>query len=238
MKYGILFSVLSILIAFYAFVWAGWFLVLLWPAISFGAVGLAYLFWGHRVFGKRGDGTMRIGSAVLLLPYLVCVWAGWHSIRLLSRERAYDILTDEIWIGRRLLSSELPAGTQTVVDLTSEFAEPTALRSAANYIAAPMLDGSSLSAQSLVDIVSSISVAKTPIYLHCAQGHGRTGLVAALLLISRGKADDVDSAIAMIKSVRPGVGLNRLQMENLRKATSIIRAATSNNHSPQPTSGR
>ena len=236
MKYGILFSVLSILIAFYAFVSAGWFLVLLWPAISFGVVGLAYLFWGHRVFGKRRDGTMRIGSVVLLLPYLVYLWSGWHAIRLLSRERAYDSLTNEIWIGRRLLSSELPAGTQTVVDLTSEFPEPTALRSAPSYISAPMLDASSLSAQSLVEIVSSIAVAKTPIYLHCAQGHGRTGLVAALLLISRGEADDVDSAIAIIKSVRPGVGLNRFQLENLRKATAIIRAASSSNNSPQQTS--
>ena len=108
MKYGVLFSTLSLLLAFYAFTNGGWFLLLAWPAISFGVIGLAYLTLGHRVFGKRPDGSMAPASVTILLPYLLYLWAVWHIIRLVSRESAYNTLVDGVLIGRRLLSAELP----------------------------------------------------------------------------------------------------------------------------------
>lgn len=64
MKYGVLFSSLALLLALYAFTYFGWLLLLLWPALSFGVVGLAYLTLGHRVFGKRPDGSMSLASIV------------------------------------------------------------------------------------------------------------------------------------------------------------------------------
>ena len=101
MKYGVLFLTLSLLLAFYAFTTGGWFLLLAWPAISFGVIGLAYLTLGHRVFGKRTDGSMAFASVAILLPYLLYLWAVWHIIRLVSREPAYNTLTDGVLIGRR-----------------------------------------------------------------------------------------------------------------------------------------
>jgi protein-tyrosine phosphatase len=47
--------------------------------------------------------------------------------------------------------------------------------------------------------------------IHCAQGHGRTGLVASAVLLVSGKAQTAADAIAMVQSVRPGVDLNREQ---------------------------
>ena len=222
MKYGVLFSTLSLLLAFYAFTTGGWFLLLVWPAISFGVIGLAYLTLGHRVFGKLPDGSMAFASVAILLPYLLYLWAVWHIIRLVSREPAYNTLVDSVLIGRRLLAAELPAGTQTVVDLTSEFPEPSALRSVSNYVAAPMLDASVLPPQSLADLASKIATAETPLYIHCAQGHGRTGLVAALYLLARGDADNPDTAIEMIKSSRPLVGLNGVQRASLLAASKLL----------------
>ena len=224
MKYGVLFTTLSLLLAFYAFTSAGWYLLLAWPAISFGVIGLAYLFVGPRVFGKRSDGSMAFASVVILLPYLLYLWVVWHIVRLISREPAYDTLADDVLIGRRLLSSEFPVGTQTVVDLTSEFPEPLALRSVSNYIAAPMLDAASLPAQSLVDLACQIATAETPVYIHCAQGHGRTGLIAALVLLARGDADTPDEAIEMIQSTRPLVGLNGVQRVALSAASTLIQS--------------
>ena len=92
MKYGVLFSTLSLLLAFYAFTSGGWLLLLAWPAISFGVIGLAYLTLGHRVFGKRPDGSIASYSVAILLPYLLCLWVVWHIIRLLSSEPAYNTL--------------------------------------------------------------------------------------------------------------------------------------------------
>ena len=222
MKYGVLFLMLSLLLTFYALTCGGWFLLLTWPAISFGFISLAYLTLGHRVFGKRPDGSMAFASVTILLPYLIYLWAVWHIYRLASREPAYNTLVDGVFIGRRLLSSELPTGTQTVVDLTSEFTEPRALRSVTNYVAAPMLDASVLPPQSLADLAAQISTAKTPVYIHCAQGHGRTGLVAALVLLARGDADNPEVAIEIIRSSRPLIGLNYIQHATLQAASKLI----------------
>lgn len=222
MKYGVLFSTLSLLLAFYAFASGGWLFLLAWPATSFGVIGLAYLALGYRVFGKRPDGSMTFASVAILLPYLLYLWGVWHIVRLVSREPAHNTLIDGVFIGRRLLAAELPAGIQTVVDLTSEFPEPSALRSVSNYVAAPMLDASVLPPQSMADLACQIATAETPLYIHCAQGHGRTGLVAALFLLARGDADTPDTAIEMIQSSRPLVGLNSVQRASLLAASKLL----------------
>lgn len=165
---------------------------------------------------------MAFASVAILLPYLLYLWGVWHIIRLLSREPAHNTLVDGVLIGRRLLAAELPAGTQTVVDLTSEFPEPSALRSVSNYVAAPMLDASVLPPESLADLASQIATAETPLYIHCAQGHGRTGLVAALFLLAHGDADTPDTAIEMIQSSRPLVGLNGVQRASLLAASKLL----------------
>ena len=50
-----------------------------------------------------------------------------------------------------------------------------------------------------------------PVLIHCAQGHGRTGLVTAAVLIAFGGIQTAGDAIAMIQAVRPGVELNKAQ---------------------------
>ena len=222
MKYGVLFSTLALLLVYFALTSRGWYQCLIWPALSFGVVGLGYLALGRRVFGKRPDGSMSLASVALLLPYLLYLWAVWHIIRLVSREPAHDNLVDGILIGRRLLSAEIPAGTQTVVDLTSEFPEPSALRSVPNYMAVPMLDASVLPSQSLANIASEIAMAESPVYIHCAQGHGRTGLIAALVLIARGDVTDPDTALKLVQSARPLVSLNGVQRDALKDAFPLI----------------
>lgn len=222
MKYGFYFAILAILLACVALMWKGLCLLLLWPAASFAVVGFGYLFWGHSVFGKRADGTLRLSNMLFLAPFLAFLWSVWHLARLIIREDHYNEVNDLIIVGRRLLSSELPAGVETVVDLTCEFNEPEVLRTVSIYIAAPMLDGTALAAEDLVNLARRVSKADGAIYIHCAQGHGRTGTFTALLLLVTRQAGSVEEALAMIQKARPGVRINSAQRAVLDSASELL----------------
>ena len=53
------------------------------------------------------------------------------------------------------------------------------------------------------------------IYIHCAEGHGRTGLFAAALLVKLGQFDSTDDALEFVKSKRPLVRLGKIQLATL-----------------------
>ncbi len=53
-------------------------------------------------------------------------------------------------------------------------------------------------------------------YIHCAQGHGRTGLFTALLLLERGIVSNVEDALALLQLKRPKLRINKRQMEFLQ----------------------
>jgi protein-tyrosine phosphatase len=224
MKYGIFFALVATLLLIYAVTSGRWSLLLLWPALSCGLVSAAYLRFGHRIFGKRLDGSMACASVTLLLPYLLLVWAVWHIIRCVSREPHCNRLADGITIGRRLLSHELPPDVDTVVDLTCEFPEPAALRAVPQYISFPLLDAGALSPESLADFSRRLAGIDGSLFIHCAQGHGRAGLISALLLIARGLATDGDDAIRQIQMSRPSVDLNRIQTSALNAAAGLLHA--------------
>lgn len=220
MKYGVLYSLIAILfLVVYAVTPGSWFHLLVWPAISFGIVASAYLGLGPRVFGKRPNGTMSVVSMAVLFPFILGLWAVWH-LRLASREPAHNRLVENILIGRRLLSRELPPDVDVVVDLTCEFIEPRGVRNAARYISCPILDALSPDPQTLIELIRELALIDGRVFIHCAHGHGRTGLVAALLLIATKNASTVDGAIDAVKSARPRVGLNRKQMKAVQNAAA------------------
>ena len=156
MKYGLAFAILAALIAIYAIRNGGWFYLLLWPAISFALVSVAYLFAGVSVFGKLLNGKLPLGRSILLAPFLVYLSLVWHAVRYLSREPAFNQLTDTVFIGRRLLSHERPSHFDHIVDLTCEFNEPPALRSS-GYISFPTLDGHYPTADTMLQRVARIT---------------------------------------------------------------------------------
>jgi len=85
-----------------------------------------------------------------------------------------------------------------------------------------LLDGIAPSPESLVGIVRQLAALNRHLYIHCAQGHGRTGLVAAALLLIRGSAADPAAAVEMIQAVRPQVRLSRGQMTCLESAFLLM----------------
>ena len=200
----------------------GW--VLFWVAASLMVVGLGYLGLGPRVFGKRPDGTLALGSTLVLLPYLLCVWGVWRLVRLVSSRRPFDELTAGILIGRRLFPSEYPRDVDHVLDLTCEFPEFRAVRQAKHYRSFPILDGYVPKLSELVGLIRRVNDVEGTLYIHCAEGYGRTGLVSAAILLARGLAADPRQALRMVQARRPRVALSRRQRRMLIEVAGALTA--------------
>ena len=213
MKYGMLFGGISGLLIVTALVHGGLSLLCLWPAVSFATVAAGYLFLGPRVYGKS-QGRLALSNSILLLPYLIYMWLVWHLVRFIKTESAYDQITENIYIGRRLLAHEFPDFIDHVVDLTCEFTEPQPLRNT-DYHSCQILDGFVPDTAQLKQWIVNAANLNGNIYIHCAEGHGRTGLFAVALLIQLGKFSAVDDALEFVQSKRPLVKLSRHQMKTL-----------------------
>lgn len=58
------------------------------------------------------------------------------------------------------------------------------------------------------------------IYAHCEHGHGRAPTLVAAYLIKQGMG--VDEAIEFVKSKRPSIHLNKIQIEALREYAKTL----------------
>ena len=187
----------------------GWMMLALWLGGDFLVVAIAHAASAHRVFGKRPNGSLPLWSWLAFLPLLVYITAVWHAIRLLSRQPAYQRVTENLVVGRRLLPAEVPGTFDNYVDLTAEFPEPPAIRRSAAYLCFPILDGAALDPKVLHDAVSGLRPGRT--FIHCAQGHGRTALFALAVLLKSKAARTVPEGLAMLTNARPGISLSRAQ---------------------------
>jgi protein-tyrosine phosphatase len=230
MKYGILFLILGSILGVEAVMLRGFYWILAWPGLSFAMVGAAYLGLGPSVLGKRPNGTMAWYAVTPLLPYLLLTWLTWHAVRLVSGEECCNEIVPELFIGRRPLAHELPENVTLVVDLTAEFAEAGGVRSGRHYLAFPMLDTGVPSVDNFEQLVRQITDWQGAAYIHCAQGHGRTGLVAAAELMAKGKAATAEEAVAVLAKARPRLALGKNQLAFLnRVGTPDAREAARSN---------
>jgi len=224
MKYAALFLTLGPALVIEAVACRGLYWLLVWPGISLTLVGLAYLRLGPGVFGKKADGTMAWYSFVPLLPYLLAAWAVWHVARILGREDCYNQAAPGLFVGRRPRSHELPSEVSLVVDLAAEFIECRAVRTGRRYLSVPMLDTGILDDDTFLALVREVADWPGPVYIHCAQGHGRTGTLAAAVLLAKGHCDSVDAAIARLRAARPRLALGKAQLQFVRRMSDHVLA--------------
>lgn len=191
--------------------------LLLWSGLNFCAIAVAYAGQKPRVFGKREDGNLAWGPCVLLLPYLLLTWLPWYCQTRFSRGVVCNEIAPGLWLGRRAAAKELPPGVTLVVDLTSEFGEPRAVRTDREYLCLPTLDNAVPDPTALEDAIRRVAAWHGAVYIHCALGHGRSTLVAAAVLVARGLAAGPEEVFVRVKSARPGLSLNRNQWAFLRK---------------------
>jgi hypothetical protein len=203
----------------------GWVLVAVWLGCDFVVLGVAHGRGSHKVFGKRADGTLPWWSWLVFLPLLLYTTAVWHLIRAISREPVRNEVTGQLMVGRRLLASEFEGKFDNFVDLTAEFSEPSVIRRSPGYRCFPILDGAAPTPEALRAAVASLRPGRT--YVHCAQGHGRTGLFALAVLLDSGVARSVEDGMRMLSAVRPAIRLSREQERCIEMYARASRATVS-----------
>ncbi len=209
MSYRHLVTLLGMVLVVLGWVEQGWFFVAVWLGGDFLVLGVAHGRGSHRLFGKRAEGTLPLWSWLAFLPLLTYTTVVWHLLRVFSREPACSQVTEQLVIGRRLLSSEFDDHFDNYVDLTAEFSEPRLVRCSPSYRSFPILDRGAPTPEALRAAVVSLRPGRT--FIHCAQGHGRTALLALAVLLSSNVARSVEDGLRMLSAVRPGICLSREQ---------------------------
>lgn len=193
----------------------GWLLLLVWLGADFLVLGIAHAKGVHQILGKRQDGTLPLWSWTAFLPLLLYTSIVWHMLRFSSREPAHNVVNDSLVVGRRLLPGEMDGEFANYVDLTAEFSEPPTIRAVPSYMSFPILDGSAPDSKALHEAVNRLRPGRT--FIHCAQGHGRTGLFALTVLLKSGAAATVSEGMQMLTKARPGIRLTAIQRRCIEK---------------------
>ncbi|UGY09806.1 phosphatase PAP2/dual specificity phosphatase family protein [Phyllobacterium pellucidum] len=173
------------------------YLILLWPALAFGIVALAYLGAGPGVFQKRQNGTVSLASLWLLAPYRLGVKI---NIYLWTRKLPSSVrILDNVHLGRLPKRAELSAFA-SVIDLTSELARPSGVEIA--WRTFPALDLVPVPPADLEKASEAIENAqmKGPVLVCCALGFQRSAAAVASWLVSHGHAVNAEQAIHLIKT--------------------------------------
>ncbi len=185
-------------------------LILLWPALSLGAVATAYAGIGPVVFCKQG-GRLSRAAKLVLAPYLLgqtLSWR-WHRRRMAS---PFAEIAPGLFMGARLDAREalLFAAAyprRLVLDLTGDFDETDHLRQG-DYVNLQLLDLTEPPPAALRDGAAAIELAlqqgKT-VFVHCALGYARSARLVAHWLTVTGRARSLEEAFEQVRAVRPGI---------------------------------
>lgn len=206
MSYKYLITLIGLTLITIGLVEWGWFILLVWLGGNFFVLGVAHWLAAHEVFGKKPDGVIPFWHRLAFFPLLIHTTVVWHLTRRFSSESPYNSVTEQLVIGRRLLPSELVEKFDNYVDLTAEFSEPAAIRGSQAYHCFPILDGAAPTSSALRQSVSRLRPGRT--FIHCAQGHGRTGLFALAVLLKSGAITDVEEGQRILTAARPAIRLN------------------------------
>lgn len=193
---------------------AAW--ALLWPASNCLLVGAAYYGEAGKVFGKREDGSFSPFRRAFMLPFLLATWTVWRLQVFLERENAFDRAAEGVFLGRRPRRGEYPPGTDCVADLTSEFARPPHHPEGADYFCLPVLDAFVPEDAAFAELVEKAAAKKT-VFAHCANGHGRSAVFCAALLLRRGDVALPEEAWEVVLRARPLCALNPAQAALLER---------------------
>ncbi|XP_075495339.1 uncharacterized protein LOC142532778 [Primulina tabacum] len=172
------------------------------------------------LLGKGSDGKFPIWSLVMFSPYLYFVRAFSAVRRFTSREDPYSKISEGLYVGGWPYSPDkLPPGNLAIIDCTCELPRKMEVSGHA-YFCIPTWDTRSPQPG---DIESAVKWAcrkiaqKTPIFVHCAYGHGRSVAVMCALLVALGLAEDWKSAEKLIREKRPCIRINALHRETLEE---------------------
>lgn len=195
--------------------------LLIWIGLTFGGVGTAYWRGDPTIFHKRPDGTLPLLPLFLLFPYHVVTRVGLWAQRLTAHFPVFHQVAPGLYLGGVPFRNDTErlrrGGVTATLDLTSEFTETPALRTA-TYHCIPLLDMTAPTAAELrqgAEWIRTERQAGKSVYVHCAKGVGRSATVAAAYLILSGQAQNADEAVKLLQKARPHVHLNGSQAQAL-----------------------
>ena len=192
--------------------------IFFWLTINALFFAIVYALNKPNWFLKSYKGKVNTFILILNLPWLIFTFIVWHIQRILSKENSCNQITGtNIFIGRRLLSDELPQDINVVIDLTCEFNEPFFKNVV--YINIPLLDAIAPSQEifTIIDDLKNKIIGKS-VFIHCAQGHGRTALFTSILLVKLGISSNYCDAHKLILISRPKATLSGSQERFLNSA--------------------
>lgn len=199
-----------------------------WLTANLIWLGIAYARRGSDVFGKQANGSLSKCRTLLFLPWLLFTWSVWRLSLLLPEPKTHRI-NEKLTIGRRLIRQELPAGITAILDMTAEFPEPASVRRGTRYLCLPTLDASAPSPDALLATIHGIKP-EEHVFIHCAQGHGRTGLAAIALLLHRGVVGEIEEGLVLLRNIRPGIRLSSVQRSCWEKCLAQLRSGSPISH--------
>ncbi|XP_073021243.1 uncharacterized protein [Primulina eburnea] len=172
------------------------------------------------LLGKGSDGKFPIWSLVMFSPYIYFARAFSVVRRFTSKEDPYSKISEGLYVGGWPCSPDkLPPGNPAIIDCTCELPRKMEVSGHA-YFCIPTWD---TRAPRPGEIESAVKWArrkiaqKTPIFVHCAYGHGRSVAVMCALLVALGLAEDWKSAEKLIREKRPYIRMNALHREALEE---------------------
>ncbi|KAA0160599.1 hypothetical protein FNF27_07282 [Cafeteria roenbergensis] len=197
-------------------------LVMLWPVLAHFALAAFYVF--DVDVATRWLGKVPTASAG-------AVWAFWLARHLVSLplvgERPYDAVAEGIYVGRWPIRfpSEFPAHCPNVVDLTAELPARADVIRGRRYACVPALDCTMPLPGALIAAAATVGGWPGGVYVHCANGHGRSACFAALLMVLRGESATWRAAVEQMKTVRPLVSVHGTQAALMDDVEASMRAA-------------
>mmetsp|Transcript_20667 Transcript_20667/g.58431 ORF Transcript_20667/g.58431 Transcript_20667/m.58431 type:complete len:298 (-) Transcript_20667:22-915(-) len=216
----------------YALVSQGWHspaqlahVVEIWLGTGFVTAGAALLFDAPRLYCKRASGEIPPFVWVYLGGWLLVYRGSWlakraladRGLQLKANDRLCDLVAERVLLGR--LTWSLPSvdgapEVDMVVDLTCEWSAPEALRSVPEYVAVPVVDTTRPRIDQLLHLSELVCEhLRRPeagsVYIHCANGYGRSAVAAAVVLLANGTCATPLETVRVIKAARPVVSLNK-----------------------------
>jgi hypothetical protein len=196
-----------------------WRWVLLWPAIVYLLITYCYAIDGSagaQLLRKRAatDGSLPLPCLLFFLPFLLTSWFVWwfrHTC-VHRAEQPFNEITPGIFLGRypspqldktscwpgafpvTCAASEIPEPACGVVDMCCEFPAHASIVAQAKglYRCMPCLDGDMpADEEAFVTMCQEVAGwdASHSVYVHCANGRGRSACVVVMLLVLRGHAE-------------------------------------------------
>ena len=192
-----------------------WWLLLLWPATSLAILSSAYFGFGPGpgVFRKR-DGKLPLSAKLMMWP--IILGQRVSLLRYRMRSKAWDQITDRLWLGRVLSDREaedaIAKGVSAVLDVTVELPENRPFRALPHYRHLPVLDLTAPTPEQKAEAMSFLDeqlAAGRTVYVHCKAGYSRSGAIVGSYLIHAGIVADAGAAAEMLCRRRVGIILRR-----------------------------